>query len=277
MNRKVLLLVSLFSLVVVSSGCLSPESSVNFNEIESKEEISDITSYDFSDSSKSIRKAVRGEYVTIPGSEIRENGLIVKRDNQFYKLSPERIDGQSRVNLINILISESEKEDNYIQYRNLSQKDKDIISSLTERIRQFPELTNSSRVFRYDNKEIENSTILDRRSFTFKHNSKTYKLNTTDYKSETVGNYEYNTSKIANNIDDYYDYIINQYAVKLQNITSETENVIKEAINGSYNGEINVGVEEIKDKLNESNAYFGENDRWIVRYDNRTFIVDKLI
>lgn len=275
MNKYILVLG--LALLVVLSGCISPDASVSFENV-SESEVAERATTNSGSINDEVSEAIENGTVTTVQQlpfDIREDVEAVVHEGSVYDLDQNKT-GESTETRVVVVVEKTNKSSDF-SIGSLSDKDREIISGAVDAVRS---MDNVEREIYfpgfYTDNELRNSVFTEQDGIKVGFgDERNYKLTVVEREEVDRDLYKYSSEQISPTIEDYGEELIEEHAFALENISKETESLVEESISQGYYGEESDAYNRLNERFRQENAvreadYSGE---WIAYYEGELYWV----
>lgn len=265
-------------LLVVLSGCISPDASVSFDNV-SKSEVAERATTNSESINDEVSKAIKNGTATTAQQlplDVREDVEPVVHEGSVYDVDQNKT-GESTETRV-VVVAERTNKSSDFSLDGLSDKDREIISGAVEPITSIDNVERQIYFPQfYEDDELRNSVFAEQDEVRVSFgDGDVYRVTVVEREEVDRELYTYSSEQISPTTEDYGEKLIEEHAFTLENLSEETESLVEESINQSYYGEESEAYNSLDERFREENAirktdYSG---KWIAYYEGELYWVD---
>lgn len=270
-SKRSLIYVSLLFLVVISSGCVSPDARLDMREVNDSE-LSELTSEDFSRLDPELQSVFTSNKSMTTASlpyDVDHKDEPVFLNGSFYSVDGEVVDSVKRLRVEFIGREVDSSNESSV---NFSERDMEIYRRAI-RSANMTQYEEADAVFGVDftPEEYSKSEIINHDKVSITEGNVSVVLEKHDVSNVSREVYNYSLTRVANSTEDWAEQLKEKYLTTLDPSNHSSE-FLMNATDSYYGDETEEFINTVK-ILKESKAYNLEEygGKWIVEYRNGTY------
>ena len=270
-SKRSLIYVSLLFLVVISSGCVSPDARLDMREVNDSE-LSELTSEDFSRLDPELQSVFTSNKSMTTASlpyDVDHKDEPVFLNGSFYSVDGEVVDSVKRLRVEFIGREVDSSNESSV---NFSERDMEIYRKAV-RLVNMTDYRVEDMLFGadYNPEEYSKSKIVNHETVSITEGNVSVVLEKHDVSNVSREVYNYSLTRVANSTEDWTEQLKEKYLTTLDPSNHSSE-FLMNATDSYYGDETEEFINTVK-ILKESKAYNLEEygGKWIVEYRNGTY------
>lgn len=274
MKKNSLVISGLLILVIVSSGCIDAEASLDMEKVEGNE-LGEKASLDIADMHHDFRQVIEEEsFLTTENSpsDVLDHDFSVFYNGSLYSLKRTEAGEADR---IGVTYSAEKVEDIESSDVNLTDGEEDLVESILDQASAGSNISRMKYYYTYTLQEKDKSGLVDSNGTVVTRGDTQILITKEREENTTEQIYNYTSRKVAENLSEYSSNLRDEYLFELDT-SNISEDFVQGAIDETYYGDETEELTQVLEALKQGRPLREDysSRTWIVSYRDSTFWVE---